>query len=46
MALFGTKTETVSLAPAQFTSPDEEIAYLRAQMASQEKAAGVTGQRT
>lgn len=44
MALFGTKTETVSLAPAQFTSPDEEIAYLRAQMASQEKAAGVTGQ--
>ncbi len=44
MGLFGSKNEGVHMAPPQFSSPHEEIAYLRAQISEREKNAGVEGQ--
>ncbi len=44
MSLFGSKNENVPSAPAQFTSPHEEIAFLRAQIAEKERSASLVGQ--
>ncbi len=44
MALFGTKNENAPSAPAQFTTPHEEIAFLRAQIAEKERMATALGQ--
>ncbi len=44
MSLFSSKNENIPSAPAQFSSPHDEIAYLRAQIAEREKTAGVEGQ--
>lgn len=44
MALFGSRNESVPFASAQFTSPHEEIAFLRAQIAESERAAATSGQ--
>ncbi len=46
MALFGTRNETAPVAPSQqFTSPHEEIAFLRAQIAEKERSVSLVGEK-
>ncbi len=44
MALFGTKNENTPATTGKFTSPHEEIAFLRAQIADKERVATASGQ--
>ncbi len=44
MALFGQRSEDTPKTPMQFTSPHEEIAFLRAQIAEKERSASLVGQ--
>ena len=44
MTLFGSRNETSPSAAGKFTSPHEEIAFLRAQIAEKERSASLVGQ--